>query len=114
MDEIELTERAFTELVDDMMLGYEFPRRALTRQINLLHVLMVVDRYELVQAVYKAVTDAPEDLTLDVAKLVNAYFEGEGNHYVLAKAEELRRECEREREDARTEAKLLAREGTHG
>jgi hypothetical protein len=105
-----LTERAHLELVDDMLLGYEFPRRATTRQINLMDVLLAVDRIELAQAVYRAVTDAPEDLSLDVAKLVNAYFEGEGNHYVIAKAEELRIEDEREREDARTEARILARE----
>jgi hypothetical protein len=107
---IELTEKAFTELVDDMLLGYEFPRRATARQINLMDVLMNVDRQEVAEAVCKAIINGPEDLSLDVAKLVNAYFEGEGNHYVIAKAEELRREDEREREDARTEAKLLARE----
>jgi hypothetical protein len=107
MEQIE--ERAHLELVDDIMRGEEFPRSPSLYQTDLMEVLMKVDHEQLASVIYDAMTEGPEDLSLNVAKLVNAYFEGEGNHYVLAKAEELRREDEREREDARTEARILDR-----
>ena len=89
--EKELKERAFEGLVDDMMRGYEYPRRAVMSQINLVDVLMNVDREELAQAVYKAITEAPEDLSLDVEKLVKGYFSTRPE-LVAQKAQDLRRE----------------------
>jgi len=105
-----LTERAREALVDDMMRGEEFPRRAFGPQINLMDVLMSCDREALAQAVFKEVTDGPAyELSGEVKKLVEAYFEQHG-HHVIAKAEELRAEDREDAEQAAVDRMLLERE----